>query len=73
MTFGEQFYLTTRSPGRVAWRNLRLLGYIVFLIWTWLTLGGRVRRAKRHAEKTGEKFCIDHLASGHMLRKHEES
>lgn len=71
MTFGEQFYLTTNNPVRRFVRNLSLLRYIAFLFWTWLILGGRVRRARRRAEQTGEKLYIDKLASGDIMGKYE--
>ncbi len=72
MSFGEEFYLTTRSPWRRLRRNLRLLGYIAFMAWAWLRLGGRVRRARRKALRTGQPFCIDELASGELLGKHAD-
>jgi len=70
MSFGESFYLTTSSPWKRLLRNLRLLGYICFLIWTWLVVGGRVRRACRTARDTGQPYYIDELASGEILGKH---
>ena len=72
MTFGEQFYLTTRNPLRRLVRNIELLGYIAFLIWTWLIVGGQVRRARRRAERNGDPFYIDDLADGGLMGKHEE-
>ena len=72
MTFGEQYYLTTSNPLRRLLRNLRLLSYIAFLFWTWLIVGGRVRRARRRAENIGEKLYIDDLAGGDIMGKHEK-
>lgn len=72
MSFGEQFYLTTPSPWRRFTRNLRLLAYIVFLLWTWATVGGRVRRACKHAGRGGKPFEVDSLASGELLGKHAD-
>lgn len=69
MTFGEEFYLTTRNPWRRFVRNLRLLRYMALLAWTWLVLGGRVRRACRKARRTGKPFYIDELAGGEILGK----
>lgn len=72
MTFGEQFYLTTRNPLRRLVRNIELLSYIAFLIWTWLVVGGRVRRARRRAERMGNQLHIDDLADGGLMGKYEE-
>jgi hypothetical protein len=72
VSFGEQFYLTTASPGPRLRRNLRLLSYIAFLLWTWLVVGGRVRRACRRARSGGEPFVVDELAGGKVLGKHAD-
>lgn len=72
MTFGEEFYLTTRSPWRRLQRNLRLLAYIAFLAWTWLTVGGRVRRACRQARRSGQPYYVDELASGEIVGKYTD-
>ena len=72
MSFGEQFYLTTRDPWRRFLRNARLLGYMFFIAWTWLVLGGRVRRACRQASRSGRPYYIDELASGEILGKHAD-
>ena len=70
MSFGEQFYLTTSNPLRRLLRNLRLLAYIAFLAWTWLIVGGRVRRACRRAQQGSDPFVLDELADGEVLGKH---
>jgi len=72
VSFGEAFYLTTRNPWRRLERNLRLLGYVAFMVWTWLVLGGRVRRARRRALRSGRPYYVDELASGELLRKHAD-
>jgi len=60
-TFQEDFYLETPSVLRRLWRNVRLFGYVLYVVWFWLVLGGRVRRAVRKAERSGEPFVIDSL------------
>jgi hypothetical protein len=60
-TFQQRYYLRTRNPLARCWRNVRLLGYIARVVWTWLFLGGRVRRALRRAEARGELYRIDFL------------
>ena len=60
-SFQEDFYLDTSSPLRRFVRNLRLLGYMVQMTWTWAVTGGRVRRRLRKAKRTGEPFVIDAL------------
>ncbi|MDJ0926645.1 MAG: hypothetical protein QNJ73_03255 [Gammaproteobacteria bacterium] len=72
MSFGEQFYLTTRNPWRRFTRNLRLLAYIGFLLWTWFTVGGRVRNACKKAAGDGKPFEVDALAGGELLGKHQD-
>jgi hypothetical protein len=72
MTFGERFYLTTRDPWRRLLRNVRLLGYIASLIWKWLVLGSRVRRACSKARRTGTPYFIDELGSQGISAKHVE-
>ena len=60
-TFQEDFYLETSNPLRRLWRNLRLFGYVLRVLWLWAVLGGRVRRAVRRAGKAGDPFFIDSL------------
>ncbi len=63
-SFQEDFYLETSSPLRRLWRNLRLFGYVLRVVWFWVVLGGRVRRAVRRARragKAGEPLFIDSL------------
>ncbi len=72
VSFGESFYLTTRNPWRRLLRNVRLLGYILFLGWTWLVLGGRVRRACQEAARSGEPYFVDELGSAEILGKHAD-
>lgn len=60
-SFQEDYYLETAGLSRRLWRNVRLVGYVVRVVWFWLVLGGRIRRAVRKAARTGEPFIIDSL------------
>ena len=63
-SFQEDFYLETSSPLYRLWRNLRLLAYVLQIVWFWAVLGGRVRRAVRKASQPGQSddpFLIDSL------------
>jgi hypothetical protein len=60
-SFQEDFYLETSSPLRHFWRNVRLVGYILQIVWFWGWSGARVRRALRRARRTGEPYIIDSL------------
>ena len=72
VSFGEEFYLTTASPWQRCLRNVRLLAYLIFLVRTWLVIGGRIRRAHRAAQQTGQPFYLDELASGEIYGKHTD-
>ena len=63
-SFQEDFYLETSNPLRRLWRNVRLFGYVLQIVWFWAVRGGRVRRAVRSAGQTGkagDPFFIDSL------------
>ncbi len=60
-SFQERFYLTERTRLKTLWRDMRMLGYILQVIYAWVFIGGRVRRAYRHCERTGETWWIDEL------------
>ena len=62
-SFQEDFYLETSSPARRLWRNLRLLGYVLQMVWVWAVPGGRLRARLRRARRTGEPVVIDALDS----------
>ncbi len=61
-TFQERYYLRDPSPVKRLYRNIRLLGYVARVAWTWLVLGGKVRRRYRKAEARGDRYQIDFLA-----------
>jgi len=58
----DRFYVSEPSRVRRLVRDLRLAGYIMGLVWTWVVTGGRVRRAYRRCERDGQTYVIDRLA-----------
>ena len=60
-SFQENFYLETTNPLRRLTRNVRLIGYILQVVFLWLVAGGRVRRGVTRARETGEPLEIDDL------------
>ncbi|MEN8195869.1 MAG: hypothetical protein ABFS30_05045 [Pseudomonadota bacterium] len=42
-------------------RDLWVLRYLSRIFWLWLTVGGRLRREKRRAERAGRVFHIDRI------------
>ncbi len=38
--------------------------YLCRIVWMWLTVGGRIRRAHREAQKTGNIYYIDNIMGG---------
>ena len=61
-TFGEQFYLEEATLWQRLTRNVRLMGYILKIVWLWTVVGARVRRAHRKAQQSDEIMTIDFLA-----------
>lgn len=60
-SFQERFYLHEGGLLKTAWRDLRMLGYILQVIWAWTVMGGRVRRAYHDCERSGQTWWIDRL------------
>jgi len=60
-SFQKDFYLETSNPLRRLSRNVRLIGYILQVVFLWLVAGGRVRRAVAKARETGATLEIDDL------------
>ena len=60
-SFQEDFYVETSSLLPRLWRNVRLFGYVLQIVWFWAVRGGRVRRAVRRAGKADDPFFIDSL------------
>ena len=42
-------------------RNLRILVYLANLYYRWLVFGGRIRRAWRLADKSGQPFVLEEI------------
>jgi hypothetical protein len=40
-------------------RNIRIFIYLAKLYWRWLIFGGRIRKAWRQADKTGQPFVLE--------------
>ena len=58
-TFDEQFFVRESSPLKRVRRDIRLLRFLVTIVWRWLWQGGAVRRRYRHAEAAGEIYYLD--------------
>ena len=48
-TFPELFYLKESTRWQRFRRDLRLIKFMIAMLWRWSTAGRRVRRAYRHA------------------------
>jgi hypothetical protein len=42
-------------------RNLRIFIYLAKLYYRWLKFGGRIRKAWRQADKTGQPFVLEDI------------
>lgn len=42
-------------------RDIRILVYLSKLFYRWLVFGGRLRRAWRRADKTGQPFSLEEI------------
>jgi hypothetical protein len=47
-------------------RDWRLFRHLVRVFWMWCTVGRKLRRAYREAERTGQPVIIDHLRRGRV-------
>jgi hypothetical protein len=45
-------------------RDVWVFRYLFRIFWLWFTVGGKLRREKRRAEREGRVFYIDHIAGG---------
>jgi len=60
-SFQERFYLHQPTVLKTLWRDVRMLGYLLQVIYAWVFIGGRVRRAYQRCELAGETWWIDEL------------
>lgn len=60
-TFPEQFYLKESTRWQRFTRDLRLIQFMISMLWRWATAGRRIRKAYRQAQATGETLWLDDL------------
>jgi hypothetical protein len=63
-SFESRYYLGNASLPRRLWRDLRIVGSSARFLWLWLTLGGRMRRALRAAEREQRVLHLEDLVGG---------
>jgi hypothetical protein len=64
--FEEEYVLGESTLRQRLARDWRLAGHLVRVFWMWCTVGRRLRRAYREAERTGDPVVIDHLKRGRV-------
>lgn len=62
-SFQKDFYLETSNPLPRLRRNIRLLAYILQIVWFWTVRGGPLRRSVRRPRHSDDPFFIDTLAN----------
>lgn len=60
-SFESRYYLGQASLPRRLWRDLRIIGSSASFLWLWFTLGGRLRRALRDAERGGRVIYLEDI------------
>jgi len=45
-------------------RDIFVFRYLCRIVWMWLTVGGRIRRAHREAARAGQIYYIDDIMGG---------
>lgn len=60
-SFETRYYLGEAPWHARLWRDLRILAGSARFLWLWLTVGRRVRRAVREAERAGRTVCLEDL------------
>lgn len=65
--FEEEYVLGEASPGKRLARDWRLFRHLVRVFWMWCTVGRKLRRAYRAAERgETEPVVIDALKRGRV-------
>jgi hypothetical protein len=63
-TSEKQFRLYERGFRKRLSRDLFVFGYLWRIFWLWLTVGGKLRRAKRRAAREGRVLYLDEIFGG---------
>lgn len=63
-TFEDRYYLGDASWPRRLWRDLRIIGSSARFLWLWFTLGGKMRRALREAERGQRLLNLEDFVDG---------
>lgn len=64
--FEEEYVLGDAPLGKRLARDWRLFRHLARVFWMWCTVGRKLRRAYREAERTGEPVIIDDLKRGRV-------
>ncbi len=60
----KQFRLYEPGLGKRLARDWWVFKYLFRIFWLWLTIGGKLRRAKRAAAKEGRTLYLDQIMGG---------
>jgi hypothetical protein len=63
-TSEKQFRLYERGLGKRLARDWFVFKYLTRIFWLWLTVGGKLRRAKRRAAREGRVLYVDNIFGG---------
>lgn len=63
-TSEKQFRLYEPGLGKRLARDVWVFKYLWRIFWMWLTVGGKLRRAKRQAAKEGRVLYLDEIMGG---------
>ncbi len=63
-TSEKQFRIKEDSVFLRLKRDIFVFRYLARIVWMWLTVGGRIRRAHREAARNGRVYYIDDIMGG---------